>query len=298
MTATDDNNEIDLKTLLFILRRHFKLLIIIIVVVTLLGSLWALTRPQQYRYQQVIQLMHYYAAGKLQVVQPTAEIKQLIENIYLPNFQQQYNRQHPNQTVVLSAGQNGNYHITYGVASKGDLSNQDNGVLYISAHGQSNLKKVFTAANRYIFTQITQEQRKRSIEQLKHMQTQINILSKQLPQLEKLQKAKNDYLMNRQNDKGKHNEKEHIANLFNTIYTSNGGAQQNQNEIISWQIKPADLQQQIASITSAELSGIIQVTETGRISTTMKIVLSFLVGLFLAIFLVYIANVVRDSKDV
>ncbi len=291
MTASDDNSEIDLKVLLLILCRHFKLLVIVTVLVTLLGSLWALTRPPQYRYQQIIQLMHYYVAGKLQVIQPTVEIKQLVENIYLPNFQQQYNQQHPNQTVTLPAGKSGNYNITYGLDNKSDVGNEDNGILYISAHGGNNFKKIFVAANHYIFTQIVQEQRRRSAEQLKNIQTQINILSEQLPELEKLQTAKNDYLINKQNGNGKRSDKMDVANILHDIYISSTSVQQNQDEIIMLKIKLADLQHQIASITSVKLNKATQAVQPSQVSPIMKIILSFLVGLFLAVFTIFFIHI-------
>ena len=162
---------------------------------------------------------------------------------------------------ILSIGKNGNYNI----------DSITDGILYIYTD-KSNAKDIFTVANKYLFKQILQEQEKRSKQLLKNIKSQISILSKQLPELEKLEKAKSNYLIAVQSGKEKFSEQSDIANILHDIYISSAGVQQNQDSLIKLQIKLVDLQHQVASMTPVKLGVVVQSIKPNQIPTEMKII--------------------------
>ena len=269
MQKDEHYDEIDLRALLLILRRHFKLFSVVTLLVTVLGSVWGLTRPQQFNYQQSIQLAHYYSEGQLVAIQSAKQVVQQIENIYLPAFQQRYNQQHPHQTITLigtmnkfSANKNNGYHITIG----------DNGFLYLQVTGNQQFAEIVSQINQFIFEKIVTQQATLRAALTKHLQTQIKIFKQGIPVIENLFAERSNKAFNAQGLMGQNS----LAN--------------SPNDIVNLKIQLADLQQQMVSMQSAKLDALIVIEILSQISMLTKIILSFLVGLFLGFFVVFIKN--------
>ena len=276
MNSTIPNNDaIDLRTLVRMLRRQFKLLMIITVAVTVLGSAWSLTRPQQYRYYQAIRLAHYYTvADQWQLLQPATETKDLIEQIYLPAFQQTYRQQHPDTVLSLQ-----NHYTVNAIDSRN---------LYLTAEGDNHFKEVFVAANQYFFKKISQEQQQHGATLLKSLQARIHILSQQIPELEKLQKVEDIYMAN-----GKNSQDRIIAanNYIESLI-----AQQNQNKLIRLKMDLTNLQNQAKTMISATLGPVIQTIKPQQLTPAMKILLSLFAGLLLGVTTVFLKESYRDDN--
>ena len=289
--STEAADEIDLRTLLLILRKHFRLFIIITVIVTIVGSIWSLRRPQQYSYRQSIQLANYYVNGKLQFLQPAVEIEQLINNVYLSAFQQRYNQQNPMKKIAIigpqiNAEKNVNRHYRIVASNNSD-------VLFIQGYGDKQFVNIFTRVNEFIFQKIIQEQKPLKEELSRHLQTKISIFINQIPELEKLQRAKNNYIINMQNGNNAVSSKDSFAQISHDIYINSLGAQANQNNLISLKINLADLKQQLSSIVPLSLNEMSVTVKLTRVSNLMKIMLSFFVGIFLAGVIVFFRNVLN-----
>jgi len=282
MQGQANNDEIDLRTLLLILRRHIKLLIVVTVVVTLLGSVWALTRPKEYSYKQALYLTHYYSAGQITTVQPTKDIVQQIKNVYLPAFQQQYNQQHAHRQIAIVDAKK-IYNIT----------GQSARILYLQAYGDKQFADVVQQANQFILKKIMAEQAPYKIALMKYLQAQIAVLQQEIPMLEKLRDANNNYIVDSQVAKQKLTNKTNSSDILRDIYINSLGAQQNQNNLVTLKIQLANLQQQLASIQTAKLSAITTVAKENQTSKSVKIILSFLLGLFLSIVIIFLRNAVE-----
>ena len=111
----------------------------------------------------------------------------------------------------------------------------------------------------------------------------MHILNQHLPELEELQKASNNYITRRQNDK----------EATNAAIDIDG--QQSQSNIIRLKTRLADLQQQVASVTPATLGVVIQVLKPQQLSPAMKILLSFFAGLFLAVIILLGKSMVAND---
>lgn len=283
-TSSNQVQEYSLMDLIVILYKYRKLFICTVIIVTILGSVFAILNhsKKQYMYRQPVQLASYYLNGKQYSLEESTQIVSAVNNLYLPRFIAQYKAQHP----LFNEGQ----FIENFVAKASFMQMQDqagipNNTIYFEYQGLTKDLEVFQLATASLVHQIIQQEQPFINSLLSASKSNLMLMQAEVPKLEKVGDLLKSYSANSNTDI--HQELAMTVSTRETYLDLISQSQTVQN-IIQFKQIINELNQKIDSLTTTTAAPLIILNANPKISLVNALLLSFIIGLFIGLLLVFI----------
>lgn len=282
---SDDTQEYSLLDLIVMLYKHRKLFIYTVLIITVLGAIYAgwSGSKKHYVYRQPVQLASYYLDGKQFLLQGSTDMISAVNNFYLPRFIEQYTAQHPtfnaaqfleNFSVQSSFEQQ--------TASQPVLSN----VIYFEYKTKHQDLEVFQQASESLMQQIHAQEKPVIDSLIAISNANTLVLQTEIPKLEKVGELLKSFSASQNNNGGR----QELAMTVSTreTYLNLMSQSQTLQNVIQLKQTVNDLNQKVSSLTPTVATSIIAMDGKARISFVNMILLSFIMGIFIALLLVFI----------
>jgi hypothetical protein len=280
----DEIQEYSLLDLIVVLSKHRKLFIYTTLIITLLGAIFAgMTHlKKSYVYRQPVQLASYFSDGKQFLLQGNAQIMSAVNNLYLPRFLEQYRTQHVKFNDARFI-ENFNVQSSF-EQTQGQIEAPSN-TIYFEYKGNENDLPLFQQAVQSILLQIQQQEHPMMNSLLNTSKANLLLMQTEVPKLEKVGELLKDYSATKNNDM--HQEIAMTVSTRETYLDLISQSQTVQN-VIQFKQAANDLTQKIESLTPSTMGPLIIIAGKPAISFMGMVLLSFIVGLFIALLLVFI----------
>jgi hypothetical protein len=288
----DDTQEYSLLDLIVMLYKHRKLFIYTILIITILGVIyagWSYSK-KQFIYRQPVQLASYYLDGKQYLLQGNTQVINAVNNLYVPRFIEQYKSTHPkfNETKFLD-----NFSVKSTFAQTQDQSEAISNVVYLEFKGSKDDLSLFQDASSSIVQQIVQQEKPMINSLIIASKSNLLLMQTEVPKLEKVGELLKSYSGNQDNNI--HQEMAMTVSTRETYLDLISQSQTVQN-VIQFKQAMNQLNQKIDSLTPTSTVSLIVMNANPKIPLVSMILLSFIIGLFIAILLVFIKVMSESIK--
>lgn len=280
----DDTQEYSLMDLIVMLYKHRKLFIYTVLIITILGGVYAgwSHSEKYYMYRQPVQLASYYLDGKQFLLQGNTEVISAVGNLYLPRFMAQYKATHPTFNEIQFET---NFSAQTSFEQVKDQAETPSSRIYLEYKGTPKDLTLFQEATQSIVQQIAQQERPMMDSLLIASKTSIALMETEVPKLEKVGELLKSYSGNPIN-----NVDQKMAMMVSTRETYLNLISQSQilQNVIQFKQTMNQLNQKIDSLVPTAVAPIIVMNAKPSISLVSMIILSFIIGLFIAMLLVFV----------
>ena len=280
----DDTQEYSLMDLIVMLYKHRKLFIYTVLIITILGGVYAgwSHSKHQYIYRQPVQLASYYLDGKQFLLQGNADVISAVGNLYLPRFIAQYKATHPTFNEIQFVT---NFSAQTSFEQVKDQAETPSSTIYLEYKGTAKDLTLFQDASSSILLQVVQQEKSMIDSFLTASKSNLLLMQTEVPKLEKIGELLKSYSGNQNN-----NVHQEMAIEVSTRETYLNLISQSQTVLTLIQFKQTmnQLNQKLDSLVPTAVAPIIVMNAKPSISLVSMIILSFIIGLFIAMLLVFV----------
>jgi hypothetical protein len=289
----DNTQEYSLIDLIAVIIKHRKLFVYTVLVITFLGAVLAGINHfnKQYIYRQPVQLASYYLEGKQYLLQGNQQVISAINNLYLPRFIASYKVQHPNFNEIHFEK---NFSVQATFIQTEDQNVAPSSMIYLEYKGSQKDLEAFQAATNSIVQQVIQQEQPMISSLVTASKSDLQLLQTEVPKLEKVGELLKSYSADPSS-----NAHQEIAMTVSTRETYLDLISQSQTvqNVITFKQTINQLNQKIDSLTSTSMAALIVMNAKSTVSGVSLVLLSFIVGLFVAILLVFTKVISTNVRE-